>query len=362
MHQIWEFTPALLFRSGGYWWDGTTWYRPAQVWDAASEQYYRRPVPSAMTITAADVAGGDAARARVLEVTELDAAAAPSGNWADELALWASQHTGLDLGACVIRVSAPELAGDELVDTAGLAEIGGVAASTLRAYISRSEEEVPQPQATVGSRSMWARPVAEEWAEARRRSADGIEAAVSADRDGAKLTPGIAETRDRFSRIFFSALWENPDRRRRWALRWRNQTAVRDVAEGLAWYAAAELQGNRILPPEDLAVTIRHAWLDEFATGQELHRSIDDEEAFEYGILPPVAQMLDWLIRYHPATAARTIAEIIGEAERRLSIPREVSERSLRGALYLDGKLDEVTRDEFLERVFDPQVGQKLKP
>lgn len=36
----------LLFRSGGYWWDVTTWYRPAQVWDTASEDFFRRPVPA----------------------------------------------------------------------------------------------------------------------------------------------------------------------------------------------------------------------------------------------------------------------------------------------------------------------------
>ena len=354
MHTVWEFSPALLFRSGGYWWDGTTWYRPAQVWDAASEQYYRRPVPSAMTITAADLAGGDPARARALDVTEIDATVPPSKHWADDLAMWAAHHAGLDLEACVVRVSAPELAGDQLVDTAGLAEIGGVAASTLRAYISRGQKEVPQPQATVNGRSMWARPVAEEWAEARRRSDEGVEAAVSTDRDGAKLAPGVAETWDRFSQIFFSALWENPDRRRRWALRWRNQAAVRDIAEGLGWYAAAELGGHGILPAEDLAVTVLHAWLDEFATGQALDRSLGDDDPVEYGIVPAVAQMLDWLIRYHPATAAQTIGEIIGEAERRLDIPRKTSERSLRTALSLDGKLDDATRDEFLDLALSP--------
>ncbi|MGH3827772.1 MAG: hypothetical protein ACRDQX_11460, partial [Pseudonocardiaceae bacterium] len=47
--------PALLFRSGGYWWDGTTWYRPSQVWDGASEEYVARPVPAATTVTATDL-------------------------------------------------------------------------------------------------------------------------------------------------------------------------------------------------------------------------------------------------------------------------------------------------------------------
>ena len=29
---------ALLFRAGGYWWDGATWYRPGQVWDGAADE------------------------------------------------------------------------------------------------------------------------------------------------------------------------------------------------------------------------------------------------------------------------------------------------------------------------------------
>ncbi|MFJ9711623.1 hypothetical protein [Streptomyces sp. NPDC101234] len=40
LHEYWWGLP-LLFRSGGYWWDGTTWYRPQQVWDGASERYER---------------------------------------------------------------------------------------------------------------------------------------------------------------------------------------------------------------------------------------------------------------------------------------------------------------------------------
>jgi hypothetical protein len=41
-------------------------------------------------------------------------------------------------------------------------------------------------------------------------------------------------------------------------------------------------------------------------------------------------------------------------AERRLGIPREVSEQSLRTALALDGKLDETAQAQFLNRVLAP--------
>ena len=55
--------------------------------------------------------------------------------------------------------------------------------------------------------------------------------------------------------------------------------------------------------------------------------------------------MLEWLIRYHPATAAHIIPEITGEAERRLGVPREQTERMLRG--QRNWKLDADTRREF---------------
>jgi hypothetical protein len=70
--------------------------------------------------------------------------------------------------------------------------------------------------------------------------------------------------------------------------------------------------------------------------------------------MPPVTHMLDWLIRHHPDSARHAIGDIIGEAERRLGIPRDVSERSLSTALSLDSKLDAVTRKEFLSRVLSP--------
>jgi hypothetical protein len=51
--------------------------------------------------------------------------------------------------------------------------------------------------------------------------------------------------------------------------------------------------------------------------------------------------MLDWLIRHHPSTAAHTINEIIGEAERTWDMPRNSIIRSIEIALSLDGKLPE---------------------
>ncbi|GAA3832510.1 hypothetical protein GCM10022226_62170 [Sphaerisporangium flaviroseum] len=362
---------AQLFRSGGYWWDGTTWYRPSQIFDWASEEYMRRRVPAATNVTAADLLeGGDAdsGAGRILDIDQVDVDTPCQGRWLDDLATWAAHRQTPSAALSVVKLSAPELTADQLLSLTQMAQIAGVAPSTLRAYVSRGEGDVPQPQATVSGRNVWARPVAEEWVERRHRSPESLDQAVSAKAGSASLPIGVAELWTRFTGIFTSALWENPDRRKRWALRWRTQHAVGQIAEELGWDVAANL--DAIIPAEDLASTIRHAVLDEFATGQQLHRDIYEsdreraaaagkpepiyEDTAFYGIVPHVARMIDWLIRHHPSTAAHTISEIIGEAERRLRIARDVTESSLATALALDGKLDEKTREDFLKRVFTP--------
>ncbi|MCX4515598.1 hypothetical protein OHA27_35895 [Streptomyces sp. NBC_01619] len=157
----------------------------------------------------------------------------------------------------------------------------------------------------------------------------------------------------RFTRTFSGILWERPDRRKRWALRHRTETAVREVADELAFSVAAGI--DETIVPYDLAATIRHAILDEFTTGQKLDRdlAIGDPMPF-YGITIAVARMLDWLIRHHPEAAQHAIVETIGDGERRLGIPRDVSAQSLRTALALDGKLEREQLHACLDRVLPP--------
>lgn len=339
---------AQLFRAGGYWWDGSTWYRPAQVFDWSTERYVRRKVPGAATVTVADLLDegtAEAGNGRVLNIRQLDGTPY-QGRWLDDLAVWAAHHPGDGASLHVVTLTAPELATDQLITLAEMAELAGIAPSTLRAYATRSEADVPQPQATVSGRPRWARPVAEEWVEHRRRSSEGVTESVSAV-DDASLPAGVAELQTRFTRAFTSLLWDNPERRQRWAQRWRTPHAVEQVAKDLGREVGASL--NAIIPPEDLAMTIRHAVLDEFATGQN-DRPGEAPPAF-YAIAAPVARMLDWLIRHHPSIAARAISGIFGEAERRLGIPRHLTQRSLSTALALDGHLDEATRWDFFKRV-----------
>jgi hypothetical protein len=331
---------ALLFRAGGYWWDGTTWYRPSVLFDLARETYVKRPVPAALTVSAADLleAGGAAAdRGWIVPITEFDPDAIryPAGrNWRDDLVLWASGRGDAGhLAGCIVQLTAPELAADQLLGVAELAETAGIAASTLRAYLARGEGGVPIEQATMaGGRSVWSRPVAQDWAEMRRRSREGI-AETMADRDHGNLSIGVARLWEYFTKAFTIDLWEKPSTRKRFALRWRTQPAVHEVAHDLAWTAAASL--DRIVPFTPLGATIRNAVLYEFAHWQQKM----SRERISYPINHSIAQMLDWLIQHKPTLARATVAEIVGEAERELQIPPAVTGYSLRQALALDGKL-----------------------
>lgn len=372
MHMLYA-EEALLFRAGGYWWDGSTWFRPAQVWDRASEKFVRRPVPAALSVSAADLLpeiGANPGRGQVISIEQVDVDAGPPANWLDDLALWAARRPEEDrsrqaLAGCVVKLAAPELTGDQLVGVTELAQIGGIAASTLRAYLSRGQSDVPAPQATVSGRSVWARPVAQEWAEQRARDSDSVTAAVSRDLAGAEsasVPQGIAEATDFTARMFFARLWENPARRKRWALRWRSEDAVRALAQELGWAVAASL--DKLVPAEAMPIAVQHAVLHEIAQSQQRRRliaadqgddsDVDDPESAFYGINPQVARMLDWLIRHQPRRAAHTIGELTGEAQRLLGVHPIVTERSLRIALNLDSKLDASTRDDFLTRVFTP--------
>ncbi|RZU46526.1 hypothetical protein EV385_6600 [Krasilnikovia cinnamomea] len=342
---------ALLYRAGGYWWDGTTWYRPALSYDRARETYVNRPVPAALTISAADQPPGDPGNGTLWKITDLDidmVKPTASRRWRDDLALWAVRHdTGRHLAGCVIHLTAPELAADQLVDVAELAEIAGIGASTLRAYRARGESGVPLPQATVGGRAMWSRPVAEDWAEDRRRSYDGAARAM-ADRDHDNLSVGVARIWDYLTNAFTIDLWDR-GHRKRFTLRWRTQAAVREVAHDLAWTATASL--DRIIPLGDLGTTIHAAVLFEFADWQ---RTTPNEQV-SYPINHAITRMLDWLIQHKPDQAQAVVAQIVGEAERTLGISPEITGFSLRQALVLDGKLPgENAYAEFLNLALPP--------
>ncbi|MFE9247148.1 helix-turn-helix transcriptional regulator [Nocardiopsis sp. NPDC006938] len=354
VHTDW-WNDTLLWREGGYWWDGTTWFRPAMLWDPAREDYQRHPVPAALTVTAADMLDGtgDPGQATVRKISTLtqDDTTAP-GRWLNHLALWAQHrpHDALPLEQCVVTLTAPELKASELLSVTDMAQLAGIAPSTLRGYISRDEADVPAPQEISGGRSAWSRPVAQAWVELRHRSPESVAEALADRTSDQRLNIGEALVKKRFAKSFFSYLWEHPTRRKIWALRHRNEETVRQTADALAWEVSKSL--DQIIPTDALSATIRHAILDELGRSQELRsRNGGTEIVSSHGITVPVAKMLDWLVRHHPTRAQHTIDQILGDAQRRLDIPQDVTTRSLRTALSLDSEMDEDVRNEFLDRV-----------
>ncbi|TLQ39275.1 hypothetical protein [Streptomyces marianii] len=313
----WQCAPPVVSRAGGYWWDGSTWYRPPQLRDESTGGFEQQPVPAATTVTAADFLGDPAAnadRGRLLTVTDLDADAAVTDapQWLHDLARWARHRaatpSALPPERCVVTLTAPELAGDRLIGVPAFAAAAGISPSALRAYNSRGQGAVPEPQAVIGNRLMWSRPVAENWAAHRRRPAS---ARWPARRDRPALAPGAEEIRRRLSPVLLAALWDDPERRARWVLRHRTREAVGDVAADLAYLAADRLHGD--LPAQALAELIVQA-----ALASENVRSA------------PLDEVLAWLTSHSPRTAEQTVASIAEQAEQRFGTPRFDTLRRLR--------------------------------
>ena len=358
LHSEWEFRP-LLFRAGGYWWDGTTWYRPAQVWDWSREAFAERPVAAARTVFAADLLddSAQADRGRIGKVANVDLQNPPrSERWLDDLARWAAQRPegALPLDRCVVKPTAPELAGDQLIGVAEMARIGGIAASTLRAYLSRDQSDVPDPQAVIGGRNMWSRPVAADWAEQRNRSDEGVESVLAAQHGGeSSLSVGQHQVQEMFAKSFASQLWGNPERRKRWALRHRTPEQVQQTSQDLARSVAMSL--NRIIPMPELTAVVRMTVISEFA--HDAQECAEEGRPVSRGSLHlwrTTARMVDWVIRHDPAAAQRMVGDIVREAQNKLDIAPEVVGYALIQAMALDGSLDRDVVRSFLERSLPP--------
>ncbi|GGN41102.1 hypothetical protein [Streptomyces fuscichromogenes] len=355
LHAEWHGGP-LLFRAGGYWWDGATWYRPGQVWDAADEDFVRTPVPAARAVTADQLLDGtaDPDAGRLLKVVPFDPDASLSGRWTDHLALWAKHRADhgddFPLDQCVLQVSAPELAADQLLGVTEFAGLAGIAASTLRSYASRGEGNVPLPQATLSGRSAWSRPVAQDWV--TQRSRENVASAVAGP-DPEALPAGVSDLRERLTAAFQSLLWGRPQTRKRWVLRHRNEPDVREISNDLALHVATRL--DDIIPTEHLAVTVRHAVLDELAEQHGWDTDEGDDRTHHYALTTPVAKTLDWLIRHHPDYGQYTLGDIVREAQNRLDIPRDAVADALLRSLSMDGNLDHASLTKYLDLALPPE-------
>lgn len=365
---------ALLFRSGGYWWDGETWYRPQQVFDRPNRDYCRRSTPGASAVTADGIlatAGTNPDRGTVADINAVALDASYEGSWNDDLALWAERRNFQNLNQCVVSLTAPELAAEHLINATEFANVAGIGGSTLRAYITRDEGDVPLPQAVLGGRSLWARPVAAEWAEQRQRNPDAVDASVSIPgRYGTPVPAGQAELASALTRGFLANLWDWRPFRSRWALRWRTQSHVTEVADALGYEAASYVVRN-FLPLGALSHTLHLALVEDLRDCQRAHSSLEnilddppnrrlrvvsaDDAADDkdspaiYGFSLKIEEMLVWLARHSPSTAGYVINDVIGDAERDLGIPRHVTTYVFRSALTLD-------LQEYAEKVLPPET------
>ncbi|OIV38745.1 hypothetical protein BIV57_04145 [Mangrovactinospora gilvigrisea] len=357
MHTQWA-DEALLFRAGGYWWDGATWYRPGQVWDSTCGSYARRPVASATTVYAADlVADGDLAQGRIhpLDAFE-DPDAGASPNWLDDLALWADVRSQRDakphLSGCVVRLAAPELTDNQLIAEHEFAQIGGIDVSDLDAHLADTTSDVPLPQATLAGHHWWSQPVVGDWAERRRRNPDSLVQVIA--EQTSPSAPGPAEQHNRLRVLFASRLWQSHLHRGTWSADYPSIEAVDEVAAGLAADAMADLAGT--LPVQDLAATVQSAIVNELVTHERLLRDAETgqfTEVSSFDMAPAVSRILDWLIRHQPAAAAKAISQAIGEAARGRGIPDACSARVISQSLHVS-KLDRQVLRDYLERVLPP--------
>jgi hypothetical protein len=257
----------------------------------------------------------------------------------------------------VVDVTAPELAGNQLLSLNQTASVAAITAGTLRGYISRRENDVPDPQMVIGGRSMWSRPVVHEWIETRAYTPEESSRAVSHDY-GEGLAAGIADLREKVSYWILSRLSRSPEIKPRFALRWRDQQSFQQVAVDLSGTITANL--DQIVPLDHLARTIRDAMLGDVLQQQDLDTQLakdgQPEDPRIYHISDDTGLMLDWLIRHHPRLGRFVVQSFVGDIERendRYQTSRDMLLHTLKVALG-PGKLTAEQVEGFLRSAIMP--------
>lgn len=342
---------VVLWRAGGYWLgDDGGWHRPMQIFDLAAERYVSRAVPGSASITAAEMLADRAsttATSAVLSVHEVDPDKPNTLSrveWEQHLEVWAASRPadGLEVDRCVVDLAAPELGASQLLNISEAAKLAGINVATLRSYLSRGENDVPAPQALVGTSLAWSRAVIDQWIESRNYTAEAAEAAVATRGfDSISMPQGIADVWEKVHYWLLGDLTDNRELRPGLLRRWRDRRTAEVVAKELSLRVAMGFE--ELIPTTTLAETLSDAILGEIAIQYEAE-SVDQGElpdVVHYTLLPWTARMLDWLIRHDPASARyalyRTMGDI-GEQPKRYGITtRESFFFMVRSGLSLDG-------------------------
>ncbi|MFI0968412.1 hypothetical protein ACH4S8_44855 [Streptomyces sp. NPDC021080] len=95
----------------------------------------------------------------------------------------------------------------------------------------------------------------------------------------------------------------------------------------------------------------RHRVLEDFATSLRVgERRGGQLKGFDLILSVPLAKMLSWFIQHFPTSAQWYVGEIMGEADKQLGIPAQVTGEALRRSATTNGELDEQTAKEFFSR------------
>lgn len=355
---------VLLWRAGGYWWDGSAWWRPMQLFDMTSETYVRRAVPAATTVTAAEALADahhvSAEKVLSIQDVDVDAVTIDRYEWNWHLATWAQNRPadGLPVDQCVVDLAAPELGSNAVLSLNQVASIAGIAAGTLRGYISRGENDIPDPQLVTGGRSLWSLPVINEWIETRAYTPEESTRAVSQDfGDGPYV--GFVDLREKLFYWILSRLSRSLEIKPRFALRWRDQNSLKEVAMDLSGTIAAGL--DQMIPLEELSRTILDAmqgdllrdWTNNLSREDDL---LADHHPQIYHVSDDTGTMLDWLIRHDPQRGRRVVQTFVGEVLRnndRYQTNRETLLHTLKVCLS-HTKLTSEQREAFLKSAIMP--------
>jgi hypothetical protein len=359
LHHAWKFDPkGILFRHGGYWWDGERWNRPALVSDAAYERYDVRPVEHQVTITAADVlrAPCNAQNATIATIASFTAPEAPVTDWQDHLALWAqlraANNEARPLEACVVDLHAPELEADSLIDMAGLTKITAVPADDMPDLRYGGAKELPEPQEGAGESMRWSVPVARDWAEDYHRK-NGPRVLLSATTSYGTTQPvGLVDSHNRLRGNFLEDLTERSATRRKPYMKGDD---ARQAADDLAWTAASSLiygSDQGLIPHSALREVLKDAVLGHLAEDAERKREAEDLTWLPKGTVT----MLVWFFQHRPDSTAGILGEICLEARVRFGIsPAHVGEM-LRTSLLHDSVLGSSAVNTLMDMALPPSA------